>query len=158
MAFEGLSQLKPSYYSIQSLGYRSLETGKRKEKSCSYTLVSHLMFVTIGSTCCTDCPNLGLLLSSLSPHIAHNICCLCINISLAPAATLWRNESQQDRHSALLAFPDSAGFSQYPPERSEFSSSFSKLCLWRGFGGRSSLEHITGASDTPFSFCLLLTR
>lgn len=157
MAFEGLSQLKPFYYPIQFLGYRSLETGKMS-LSYSYTLVSHLMLVTIGSTRCTGCPNLGPLLSSLSPYIAHNICCLCINISLAPAAALWQNESQQDWHSALLAFPDSAWFSHYPPERSKFSSSFSKLCLWRGFRGRSSLEHITGASDAPFSFCLLLTR
>jgi len=36
--------------------------------SCSYTLVSDLILVTIGtlySTCCTGCPNLGLLLPSL---------------------------------------------------------------------------------------------
>lgn len=115
--------------------------------SCSYALFKHLMLAIVGSKHCTRCPKLILQLSCLSLYFARNICCLCINISLAPAAALWQNESQQGRLSAILVFPVSAGFSVCPPERLEFSSSLFELCLsfWRGFRGRSSLKCITGA-------------
>lgn len=62
--------------------------------SCSCILLYHLMLGTVGSTHCTGCPDLVLQLSSFSSYFARNICCLCINISLAPAAALWQNKSR----------------------------------------------------------------
>ena len=110
------------------------------------------MLAIVGSKHCTGCPDLILQLSCLSSYFARNICCLCINISLAPAAALWQNESQQGWLSAILVFPESAGFSVCPPERLEFSSSLFKLRLrlWWGFRGRSGLKRVTGAWVAEF--------
>jgi len=110
------------------------------------------MLATVGSKHRTGRPDLMLQLSCLSSYFARNICCLCINISLAPAAALWQNESQQGWLSAVLVFPESAGFSVCPPERLEFSSPLFKLRLrlWRGFRGRSGLKCVTGAWAAKF--------
>lgn len=133
--------------------------------SCSYTLVHHLLLAIVGSKHCTGCSNLILQLSCLSSYFARNICCRCINISLAPAAALWQNESQQV-DSQLSQFSQSLQDFQCVLQRGwSFHLPLFKLrlSLWRGFRGRNHPKCVTGAwvaefQMLPLQFCLLRTR
>lgn len=147
---------------------RSLKTAKMEMSPWACPVLAssfnHLMVGTVGSTRCTGCPDLVLQLSCFffilcSQHL--------LSLHKYFTGTSCSSLAEQESRgwlSAILVFPDSAGFSLCPPERLEFSSSLFKLCLhlWWGFRGRSSLKHVTGAwcriPDAPLSICLLLTR